>query len=137
MPERHAKYKRLLEQCRSLPPLPVAVAYPCDRGSLQGAVEAAEAGLIAPILVGPRELIEEVAAEHSINIAGLPIEDCDFSEAAAERAVALVREHRSADEGQPAHRRADGAVVKRDTGCAPSAASATASSWTCPATTMR
>jgi phosphate acetyltransferase len=118
MTERHAKYKRLLEQCRSLPPLSVAVAYPCDRGSLQGAVEAAEAGLIAPTLVGPKERIEEVAAEHGIDISGLPIEDCDFSEAAAERAVALVREGRceALMKGSLPTDELMSAIVRRDSG---------------------
>jgi phosphate acetyltransferase len=118
MTERHAKYKRLLEQCRSLPPLPVAVVHPCDRGSLQGAVEAAAAGLIAPILVGPRERIEAVAAEHGIDISGLPIEDCDFSHASAERAVALVREHRceALMKGSLPTDELMSAIVRRDSG---------------------
>lgn len=118
MTERHAKYKRLLEQCRSLPPLLVAVVHPCDRGSLQGAVEAAAAGLIAPILVGPRERIEAVAAEHGIDISGLPIEDCDFSHASAERAVALVREHRceALMKGSLPTDELMSAIVRRDSG---------------------
>jgi phosphate acetyltransferase len=59
MERRHEKYERLIARCKPLPPLPTAVAHPCDESSLRGAVEAARAGLIAPILVGPRARIEE------------------------------------------------------------------------------
>jgi phosphate acetyltransferase len=49
----HAKYQKLLDFCKALPPTPTAVAHPCDESSLRGAVDAAKLGLIAPILVGP------------------------------------------------------------------------------------
>jgi len=35
------KYERLLERCESLPPVPTAVAHPCEATALSGAVEAA------------------------------------------------------------------------------------------------
>jgi phosphate acetyltransferase len=90
--EKHAKYQRLIAYCQSLPALPTAVAHPCDRSSLAGAVEAARIGLIAPLLVGPRARIEAVASEHGIDIAGLPLVDAPHSHAAAATAVQLVRE---------------------------------------------
>jgi phosphate acetyltransferase len=90
--ERHAKYQRLIAYCQNLPALPTAVAHPCDRSSLAGTVEAAQMGLIAPLLVGPRARIEAVAAEHGIDIAGLPLVDAPHSHAAAAAAVQLVRE---------------------------------------------
>ncbi|MGA7813516.1 phosphate acetyltransferase [Caballeronia sp.] len=88
----HAKYQRLIESCSSLEPLPTAVVHPCDASSIDGAAQAAQAGLIAPILVGPRARIEAVAAQHGIDITGYPIVDAPYSEAAAVAAVALVRE---------------------------------------------
>ncbi len=93
--ERHAKYQRLITYCQSLPALPTAVAHPCDRSSLVGTVEAARMGLIAPLIVGPRARIEAVAAEHAIDIAGLPLVDAPHSHAAAATAVQLVREGRA------------------------------------------
>ena len=63
MENRHEKYLRLIEHCRTLAPMPTAVAHPCDRSSLEGALEAARKGLIEPILVGPRARIEATAAE--------------------------------------------------------------------------
>jgi hypothetical protein len=46
------KYERLLARCEFLAPVPTAVAHPCEVSALQGAVEAAQKGLIEPLLVG-------------------------------------------------------------------------------------
>jgi phosphate acetyltransferase len=53
--------------------MPTAVVHPCDRSSLEGAVEAAQRGLIVPILVGPRGWIESVAAEYKLSISDYQI----------------------------------------------------------------
>ena len=58
---RHDKYERLITLTRENPAIPTAVAHPCDESSLRGAVEAAEAGIIVPILVGPADKIRAVA----------------------------------------------------------------------------
>jgi len=92
MEQKHAKYQRLLELCRQLPATVAAVAHPCDETSLKGAVEAAELGLLIPILVGPREKIEALANEFSIDLSKYQIVDSPHSHAAAETAVQLVRE---------------------------------------------
>ena len=55
------KYEQLLERCRSLEPVPTAVAHPCEETALAGAIEAGAKGLIAPILVGPAAKIREIA----------------------------------------------------------------------------
>ncbi len=87
----HSKYEALLERCRGLPPAPAAVAYPCDEVSLAAALEAAEAGLIQPILVGPPRRIAEVAARHGLNIAAFRVVAAADDHQAAARAVELVR----------------------------------------------
>ena len=51
-----------------MPPATTVVAHPCDETSLRGLVEAAEAGIIVPILVGPGRKISAVAREHGIDI---------------------------------------------------------------------
>lgn len=114
----HEKYRRLIDYCSSLPPMPTAVAYPCDQSSLQGVVDAAKSDLIAPILVGPREQIEALAGQYGIDIAGLPIEEAPYSQAAASRAVELVREGRAEAlmKGSLHTDELMGAVVRRDTG---------------------
>jgi phosphate acetyltransferase len=88
---KHEKYERLIAAAKALPPLATAVAYPCDETSLKGAVEAAEAGLIKPILVGPKDNIRRVAQTFSLNLGDLEVIDVPHSQAAAEKAVELVR----------------------------------------------
>jgi len=114
----HEKYRRLVERCKALPPTPTAVAHPCDESSLQGVVDAAKAGLIAPILVGPAARIREIAAKAGLDIAGYPIVDAAFSEESAERAVAEVRGARAEAlmKGSLHTDELMGAVVRRDTG---------------------
>ena len=92
MEAKHEKFRRLIEFCRTLEPLPTAVVHPCDRSSLEGAIEAAKLGLIAPILVGPRAKIEAVAAESGLDLSGCQLIDAPHSHAAAAAAVQLVRE---------------------------------------------
>ena len=92
MNPKHEKYNELIARCKALPPVPTAVAHPCDESSLKGAIEAAELGILRPILVGPRARIEAIAAQFQINIAGYEIVDVPHSHAAADMAVQLARE---------------------------------------------
>ena len=92
MSRRHEKYERLIESCKKLPPTPTAVAYPCDQSSLAAAVDAARIGLIAPILTGPHERIRATARANDIDLAGIEIVDAPNPDAAAAKAVELVRE---------------------------------------------
>jgi phosphate acetyltransferase len=91
IPRQHEKYERLIAAAKTLPPLATAVVYPCDETSLKGAVEAAEAGLIKPILIGPKDKIRGVAQTFSLDLGGLEVIDVPHSHAAAEKAVELVR----------------------------------------------
>jgi phosphate acetyltransferase len=87
----HAKYERLIALAKQVPPATTLVVHPCDESSLRGAVEAAEAGIIVPILVGPAGKIAEVARAHGLDIARYRVVDASHSEAAAAKAVELVR----------------------------------------------
>src|SRR6478736_4502946 len=77
------KYQRLIDNCKSLPPTPTAVAHPCDASSLEGAMAAAKLGLIVPFLVGPAARIRAVAAASGIDLAGVEIVDAPHSVASA------------------------------------------------------
>jgi len=112
------RYRRLMQRCKGLPPTPTAVAHPCDESSLRGAVEAAQAGLLAPVLVGPAAKIKEVAKKAGLKIAAYPIVDAAFSQASAEKAVALVREGKAEAlmKGSLHTDELMAAVVRRDTG---------------------
>jgi len=82
----------LRAQCAGLPPMPTAVAHPCDAVSLSGAVDAAREGLLEPILVGPERKIRAVAGAEGLDIAPFRLIPTKHSHEAAEKAVALVRE---------------------------------------------
>ena len=118
MEQKHEKYQRLIARTRTLEPVPCAVAHPCDESSLRGAIEAAEARLIVPILVGPEKRIKTVASDCRLNLAGTAIIDAPHSEAAAERAVGLAREGKveTLMKGSLHTDELMAAVVKRDTG---------------------
>jgi phosphate acetyltransferase len=86
------KYERLLERCKSQPAVPTAVAHPCEESALRGALQAAQAGLIEPILVGPKDEIEQTAEAAGLTLRKVEIVDAENSVAAAQKAVALIRE---------------------------------------------
>ncbi len=87
-----SKYDRLIGRAKSVAAARTIVVYPCDETSLRGATEAAELGIIRPIFVGPATKINSVAREHKLDIARFQIVDVPNSEAAAVRAVELIRE---------------------------------------------
>jgi phosphate acetyltransferase len=95
-----------------------AVAHPCDQSSLEGAVKAAEMGLIRPILVGPAAKIAAVAQECKLDISPYECVDVPHSHAAAAKAVEMVRAGRAEAlmKGSLHTDELMGAVVQRDTG---------------------
>ena len=92
MERKHEKYERLIARCKAMAPIPTAVAHPCDESSLRGAVEAAEMGILQPILVGPRDKIKAVAAQFHLDISKYEIVDAEHSNDSAAKAVQLARE---------------------------------------------
>ena len=87
-----SKYDRLIVRAKSVPAATTLVVHPCDETSLRGATEAAEAGIILPILVGPTRKITAAAREHGIDISRFEMIDAPHSDAAAAKAVQLVHE---------------------------------------------
>jgi len=87
----HHVFEHLVSQCRELNAIPVAVAFPIDEVSLEGAVGAANQGLILPVLVGPPSEIRTMAQALRIDLSGYRIVEASTPEIAAERAVALCR----------------------------------------------
>ena len=73
-------------------PMRVAIVHPVSASSLQGAVDAGQAGLISPILIGPAGKIEAAAELAGISLSGIEQIDTAHSHAAAAQAVSLVRE---------------------------------------------
>jgi acyl dehydratase len=81
---------RLLQVVRPLGSLRTAVVYPSDAVSLSAALDARAAQLIEPVLIGPRERLQWLAAEAGHDLGDLRIEDAPDGPAAAARAVELA-----------------------------------------------
>jgi len=84
-------YGLLMKAAEGNDPVVTAVAYPCDEVSLSGPLDAAKAGLITPILVGPAERIRSIANEHSLDLGQTRIVEAADDDEAAFAAVGLVR----------------------------------------------
>jgi phosphate acetyltransferase len=87
-----SKYERLIARAKQVPAATTVVAHPCDETSLRGAVDAAEAGIIVPILVGPAAKISAVAQRYGLDISRFQVVDAPHSDAAAAQAVQIIRE---------------------------------------------
>ncbi len=112
------RFEPLLAAAQAIEPMPTAVAHPCSDAALRAAVEAAERGLIRPILVGPAAKLQSVAASIGVDLAPYRIVDVPHSHAAADAAVALVRAGEAAllMKGSLHTDELLGAVVARDHG---------------------
>jgi phosphate acetyltransferase len=84
-------YDQLIERVRGSEPIRVAVAHPCDRLSLLGALEAWRAGIVTPILVGPPTRLAAVARDCAVDLAHFERVDVPHSHAAAAAAVELAQ----------------------------------------------
>ena len=113
----HDGYNRLIEAA-SGHPVATAVAHPCSAAALAAAVEAAEAGLIVPILVGPEARIRQAAEEAGKDISAFRIVPSIHSHESAAKAVELVRsgEARLLMKGSLHTDELMGAIVSRATG---------------------
>jgi phosphate acetyltransferase len=83
--------RHVIALTRGLEPLRTAVVHPVDRNSLLGAIDAARAGLIVPVLVGPEAKIRAVAAAETLDLGPYRLVPTSHSHEAAERAVAMAR----------------------------------------------
>jgi phosphate acetyltransferase len=90
--DKAARYQRLIGLSKGLEPIPMAVVHPCDAESLGGALQARDAGLIVPVLVGPQEKIRSVAAAEGFSLDGATIVDAAHSHEAAALAVRMARD---------------------------------------------
>jgi phosphate acetyltransferase len=85
-----ARFNALLDKVQSLEIVRCAVVHPCDAGSLSGAMDAANHGLIKPVLIGPEGRIRRVAEEAGISLQGAEIISVEHSHAAAELAAEMA-----------------------------------------------
>jgi phosphate acetyltransferase/phosphate butyryltransferase len=91
--EKGRQFRKLIQQTKGLYPIRTAIVHPVQAASLLAAIEAADANLIIPVLVGPEAKIHAAAEKASLDISQFEIEGTEHSHQAAERAVELARAH--------------------------------------------
>ncbi|TAL88632.1 MAG: bifunctional enoyl-CoA hydratase/phosphate acetyltransferase [Candidimonas sp.] len=90
-PQDHgARFRAMIARAEKLPPLLTAVVHPVDGNAIGGAVEAAQAGLITPVLVGPEARIRAAAKEAGLDISPYRLVAAEHSEAAAQVAAQMA-----------------------------------------------
>jgi len=87
-------YQRIIEQAKGLQPLRTAVVHLVDAPSLSGAIEAARARLILPVMVGPEAKIRAAAEQAMLDLTPYELIPAEHSHAAAVQAAALARDRR-------------------------------------------
>ncbi|QXX73322.1 bifunctional enoyl-CoA hydratase/phosphate acetyltransferase [Methylovirgula sp. HY1] len=96
LPELHMhvrgeRHRHMVEAAAAFPPMRMAIVHPCDALALNGALDAADAKLIVPVLVGPIAKIRKAAVAAGRSIENIEMVDAPHSHAAAEIAVELAR----------------------------------------------
>lgn len=83
--------KHFLKRAKAKSKIRTAVVHPCSPDALYGAVDAAQEGLIEPILVGPAAKIRAIAVRQKLNIKAYTLIDTPHSHAAAAKSVELAK----------------------------------------------
>jgi phosphate acetyltransferase len=89
--DKYARLQNLVARAKGLAAIDMAVVHPCDKESLKGALMAAEAGLIDPILIGPESKIRSIAEENGFDLKQHRIVNVKHSHESAAMAVTLIR----------------------------------------------
>jgi phosphate acetyltransferase len=90
-PGAHDVFDRLLERCRALGPVPMAVAAPTSDVAFLGAMAAAKEKLIVPTFVGAEHAIRALAERFGVDLGPFRLVDAGDDADAACKAVALCR----------------------------------------------
>jgi phosphotransacetylase len=80
----------LLERCRGLKPMLTGVVHPCSEDALAGAIEAARAELIVPVLFGPEAELRWIATAAKLDLSGCRIVTTESAEDSAAKAAAAA-----------------------------------------------
>ena len=88
---RHDALKAILGRAANGKPAAAAIVYPIHAGSFEVALEAARAGLITPLLIGPVALMRQAASAAGLDIAALRTIEAPTPAAASAQAVELAQ----------------------------------------------
>ena len=77
----------LLGRCQGLKPMVTGIVHPCSLDALTGALDAAAAGLIVPVLYGPEAELRRIADQARLDLSPWPIVPAEGPEEAAQKAA--------------------------------------------------
>ncbi|WP_336761848.1 bifunctional enoyl-CoA hydratase/phosphate acetyltransferase [Asaia sp. VD9] len=89
---RHTAFDALIARARASGAVPYAIVWPCEAHALAGAIEAARRGILMPVLVGNRVLMERAAQEAGLSLVSYRVVEAATPEEAVSAAIALVHE---------------------------------------------
>ncbi|MGE0408408.1 MAG: bifunctional enoyl-CoA hydratase/phosphate acetyltransferase [Amphiplicatus sp.] len=93
--EKGERLLQLIERAKEFEPVNTAVVHAVEPVSLRGTLAAAEAKLITPIFIAPKEKLEKAAKDVEVSLDGYEIFDAAHSHDAAAIAVDLARKGRA------------------------------------------
>ncbi|MBQ0932643.1 bifunctional enoyl-CoA hydratase/phosphate acetyltransferase [Ideonella alba] len=85
-----ARLREWVQTVSGAAPVRCAVVHPCDEPSLRGALDAADQGLIEPVLVGPAHRLQSLASSLGLDLSRHRLVDVPHSHAAAAQGAALA-----------------------------------------------
>ena len=87
------KHEALIEKAKKIDKrFSMGIVFPTTEDTLLGAIEAAEAGLISPIFIGPEKKMKEIAKDLARDISSYHCIDVEDDEKSIEKAISLVHE---------------------------------------------
>lgn len=88
---KHFQLEHIMQQAKDRQAVATAIVHPTDVNSLQGALEAAEATIIEPVLVGPEAKIRAAAEEGGLDLKNYRIVNTEHSHEAADVSAKLAQ----------------------------------------------
>lgn len=90
-PTSHKLFTNLISHAMAHEPVPFALVWPCEDHALVGSVDAAQKGIIRPVLIGEEGCLRAVAQKSQIDLSPYQIIPAPTPQAAAQKAVDLAR----------------------------------------------
>lgn len=90
-PSPHQCFTDLINRARAYTPAPYAVVWPGEDHALLGPLDAAQQGIIQPVLLGDEDCIHKIADKNRIDLQPYQIIHSKTPESAAQKAVELAR----------------------------------------------
>lgn len=90
-PTSHQLFAYLINRALAHEPVPYGLVWPCEDHALAGPLDAAQKGIIQPVLIGDTPHIQAIACKNQIDLGPYQIIPAPTPEAAAQKAVELAR----------------------------------------------